>query len=156
MLIPPGPDELPQSATLLSDGRVLVVSAKGYRRDGSAATTTVQVWDQTTGSASATDPLVEPGSAFGSATLLADGRVLFAGGEGRCLEAQPRSFACRANLLRSAELWDPATGGFSITGSLKTPRTGYQSTTLLRDGRVLVMGGFGTHDGSAELFELVP
>jgi WD40 repeat protein len=77
-----------------------------------------------------------------TATLLADGRVLVTGG-------------CSAG----AELYDPATGMFSPTGSLTVVRGG-ATATLLKNGRVLVAGGYncgnGQNDGiwaSAELYD---
>jgi len=39
-----------------------------------------------------------------------------------------------------AELFDPASGTFSATGSVQTPRAWFDAA-LLRDGRVLVVGG---------------
>jgi N-acetylneuraminic acid mutarotase len=53
----------------------------------------------------------------------------------------------------SAELYNPATGRWTLTGSLRTPRLNH-TATLLGDGTVLVAGGFG--DGwlrSAELYD---
>ena len=64
-----------------------------------------------------------------TATLLADGRVLIAGG----LSADFRVSA-------SAELYDPASGSFSATGSM-TQACAYATATLLSDGRVLIVGG---------------
>jgi hypothetical protein len=79
-----------------------------------------------------------------SATRLPDGRVLIAGG-----------FDDQEGTEASAELFDPATGTFSPTGSMTTARLSH-SATLLRDGRVLIVGGFGP-DGervaSAELYD---
>ena len=56
--------------------------------------------------------------------------------------------------LPEAEIWDPATGEFSETGPMKRGAM-YQTATLLRDGRVLVVQPvFNTSIQSAELFEL--
>jgi galactose oxidase-like protein/Kelch motif protein len=77
--------------------------------------------------------------------LLTDGRVLVAGGFG-C------SYSCT---LASAELYDPATGTWTITGSLNTGRWGH-TATLLPDGKVLVAGGYnplGVVEASAELYD---
>ena len=84
--------------------------------------------------------------------MLADGKVLVAGG---------------INLtdgdLASAELYDPASGTWTVTGSLANARYGHTGT-LLADGKVLVAGGLNfdfpyflasaelyTSDGVAEL-----
>jgi len=64
-----------------------------------------------------------------TATRLADGKVLVVGGDDDQNER-----------LASAEVYDPATGLFSGTGSMYTTRIG-QTSTLLTDGRVLVAGG---------------
>jgi hypothetical protein len=64
-----------------------------------------------------------------TATLLADGRVLVAGGYHYGLVP-----------IASAELYDPTTGTFSPTGSLAVAR-GYDTATRLADGRVLIAGG---------------
>jgi hypothetical protein len=68
-----------------------------------------------------------------TATLLANGKVLLAGGS-------------KDNRLSiaTAELYDPATGTFDSTGSMKTDRM-YHTATLLPDGRVLIAGGDQTY-----------
>ena len=71
-----------------------------------------------------------------TATLLPSGQVLAAGG--RCYReilttCLPGDFA---DGLYSAELYNPATGRWTPTGSMHTGRS-LQSATLLRDGTVL-------------------
>ena len=56
--------------------------------------------------------------------------------------------------LTSAELYDPAIGTWSATGSLNTGRV-YHTATLLPDGKVLVAGGLDNSGclTSAELYD---
>src|SRR6185369_1025289 len=63
-----------------------------------------------------------------TATRLADGRVLIAGGENS------------GGTLNQAEIYDPASGSFSATGNMDTARVNH-TATLLADGRVLIAGG---------------
>jgi N-acetylneuraminic acid mutarotase len=64
-----------------------------------------------------------------TATLLPDGRVVVAGGEG-----------LGGARLASAELYDPASGTWSAADSMATGRF-LHTATLLPHGRVLVAGG---------------
>ena len=70
-----------------------------------------------------------------TATLLPNGQVLVVGGESNVLDGNGYS-----THLDSAELYDPISGKWRVTGHLHHPRSGH-SATLLRDGRVLVVGG---------------
>jgi len=73
-----------------------------------------------------------------SATLLADGRVLIAGGSGDA----------------SAELYDPATGNFSAIGAMVAVRFPVDRDAA-GDGRVLILGG-AADPLSAELYDPRP
>lgn len=78
-----------------------------------------------------------------SATVLANGKVLVAGGWNGS-DLSPIVFA-------SAELYDPVRGKWSFTGSMTVARTG-QSAVLLQNGEVLVAGGDGNTPSTAELY----
>jgi hypothetical protein len=65
--------------------------------------------------------------------LLADGKVLVAGGSNEVYTSHP---------LASAELYDPAKGTWKESGSLATARIQH-TATLLPDGKILVAGGLG-------------
>ena len=113
------------SATLLTDGRVLIV---GGGNEGSAAVGSAEIYDPKTGKFGRTGALLTAGYGF-SSTLLTDGRVLIsAGNDGN-------------GPIHSLEIYDPKTGRFSAAGSVG-PSFGYYSTALLVDGRVLISGGF--------------
>jgi hypothetical protein len=51
-------------------------------------------------------------------------------------------------LLRSAELFDPATGVTTLLADLPLPRA-YHTATALKDGRVVLAGGLSTINGAA-------
>src|SRR5439155_7420538 len=83
---------------------------------------------------------------YHTATLLANGTVLVAGG----------SFYSNGPLiyLASAEVFDPAVGTWKQTGALNAPRE-FHTATLLPTGKVLVAGGDGGSSilSSAELYD---
>jgi hypothetical protein len=72
-----------------------------------------------------------------TATLLKNGKVLIAGGED--LHDVTNTY------YASAEIYDPATGKFTTTGSMTAAR-GRATAVLLSDGRVLIAGGDGCSD----------
>jgi WD40 repeat protein len=125
-----------QTATLLPDGRVLI--AGGGTQD-SQAVASAELYDPNTGKFSPTGSM-SVARTQQSAALLPNGLVLIAGGETN----SPDSTDGYAPLT-SAELYDPATGKFSPTGSMPTYR-GDPTTAVLSDGRVLIAGGTSRSD----------
>jgi hypothetical protein len=116
------------AAALLMDGRVLV---SGGRSDA-GSTNGAELYDPATRTWTPTANLSDARGSH-TATLLRSGHVLVAGG------TDDGSFPDR---LASAELYDPATATWSVTGSLTLNRgRTLHTATLLEDGTVLVVGG---------------
>jgi Kelch motif len=131
-----------QTATRLANGKVLIAGGE----DASfSATASAELYDPSSGTFSATGSMTVP-RAFHTATLLPNGKVLIVGGW---------QFNFPSSALASAELYDPISGTFSPTGSMSTGRVD-QTATLLGNGEVLVVGGFGNLQlglASAELYD---
>ncbi len=136
------------TATLLLDGRVLVVGGRGT--DGLVALASTELFDPKT-QRWAPGPPLSVGRTLHTATRLADGRVLVVGGiTHESKEGQNRFVA-----LASAELFDPKTNSWKPAGRLADARNGH-TATLLDDGRVLIVGGAREqrqHLASVELFD---
>jgi hypothetical protein len=130
------------TATLLPDGRVLLAAGAWEDRIGFGTfpMRAAELYDPASGTWTATGNLAHPRLAH-TATLLPNGKVLVAGGRRRL------DFNV-IETLASAELYDPATGTWSLTGSLTTTRQGH-TATLLANGLVLVAGG---HNGNSNGF----
>jgi hypothetical protein len=128
---------------LLPDGRVLVAGGwtqpppGGCPQSGmvESATATAELFTPSTGAWSSTGALM---IARGNITqaLLADGRVLVAGG--RISAPGPGTLD-----TATAELFNPATGMWASAGTMSVPRSNH-SIVRLSDGRILVAGGSGT------------
>jgi hypothetical protein len=132
------------TATLLADGRVLVVG--GYAT-GQVALASAEIYDPVTDTFRPAGSLATPRGQH-TATLLADGRVLVVGG------FTGGGFS-NTSSLASAEIYDPGTGTFTATGSMAEGR-GFHEATLLADGRVLVTGGdhdVNTPVATAEIYD---
>src|SRR5436190_17672226 len=122
------------TATLLPSGKVLVAG-------GGGAPSSAELYEPSSGTWATTGSLAT-GRVFHTATLLPNGKVLVAGGWPASSGGPdpPPS-------VSSAELYDPAAGTWTTTGSLATGRD-IPTATLLPNGRVLVAGGSSTAGGS--------
>jgi galactose oxidase-like protein len=117
------------TVTLLPDGRALMVSVDSpialYNPASGTFSLTTTMWSYVD---------------F-SATLLMNGKVLFAGGENDGYDFP----------FRNAWLYDPSTGNLTATGSMTVARY-FHAATVLPDGTVLITGGV-FHRQSAELYD---
>lgn len=117
-------------AALLPDGRVLI--AGGIVSPGGVPATAAssELYDPVTGTWSPTGRLNRP-RYNAQATSLADGRVLVSGGA--VDEQAPFT-------EKSAEIYDPATGAWTLVRPMANARYVHRQTTMA-DGRVMVSGG---------------
>ena len=122
------------TATLLPNGKVLVVGGIQYSGPFGTLTNTTELYDPLTNSWSAGPPLTLGVGLSHSAVLLGNGKVLVTAG----LLAYPD-----CTYRATSELYDPAVGTagtWTATGSLSLRRSS-ATTTLLANGNVLLAGG---------------
>lgn len=133
------------TATLLKDGRVLIAGGELANETHLAS---AQIYDPASNTFSPTGSMTTARE-NATATLLQDGRVLITGGD-------QGDRGMTEHILSSAEVYDPAIGKFTATGSMSAVRTEH-TASLLQDGRVLVVGGWsfdrGADQASAELYD---
>jgi large repetitive protein len=126
------------TATLLRNGKVLV--AGGYSGPlGTVVLVSTELYDPATNRWSEAAPMLIPHASH-TAALLPDGKVLVASGRssgGDTVEA---------------ETYDPANDVWSKAGNLAVARTS-ATAIVLTTGRVLVLGGDGTTNPGAELYD---
>ena len=121
-------------AVLLPNGKVLLVGGAGtgwtFLRDA-------ELFDPVTNTFTSTGEMLAARESH-TATLLPNGKVLIAGGH---KDRRPAM-----TVYSSAEIYDPATGKFSVTGEMTRVRHKH-GAVLLKDGRVLIVGGADKRDG---------
>jgi hypothetical protein len=121
------------TATLLPDGTVLVAGGDRGESDGGRS---AELYDPSLRRWTTARNMTDERSGH-TATLLPDGRVLVAGGFAGSGYTTPPY--CEISAPCSAELYDPGTGQWTLTGALHADRIGH-TATLLPDGTVLVVG----------------
>ena len=113
-------------------------------------TVSAELYDPTSGSWTAVGHMLENHGIACATTLLADGRVLVAGGS---------KAAWWTGALASAEIYDPGTRTWTTAGKHGSRPVPDQTATLLPGGQVLVAGGQNVISGvtspmaSAELYD---
>jgi hypothetical protein len=119
------------SSVRLLDGRIFVAGGEGISGTGIDS---VEIYNPATVTWQVTSKMSTP-RLNPTVTLLDNGKVLVVGGYTYDSDCCP---------LASAEIYDPATGNFSPTGSMSTARRN-STAILLNNGTVLIAGGY---DGS--------
>lgn len=152
-------------AVLLPTGNVLAAGGEEefYQQVDSgilyaASAAGAELYDPATGAWSATGSMSMSRERF-AAMLLPDGTVLAEGGI-EFVESYYFSTTVGSGSLASAEIYNPTTGTWTVTGSMTTARTD-QTSTLLPNGTVLVAGGdqltddsfYGPSVASAEIYD---
>jgi hypothetical protein len=143
------------TSTLLPDGRVLIAGDGIYGPNGEPAGGAFSydvLFGAPVGNGSSSDLFASANSSFTSgptmttpragqsASLLANGQVLLAGGAG--VSGPPDDLGSGGKPLASAELYDPVQHKFIATGSMVSSRMGAPSVALY-NGKILIAGGYG-------------
>ena len=131
-------------AVLLNSGSILVAGGcigNCLRSE----TPTAEIYNPISGTWLSTGKL-NVGRLEHAAVLFNNGKVLVSGGN--------RVTVNNTGVVPTAELYDPASGAWTLTGNMTTRRVGH-SSTLLQSGRVLTAGGSTTTGelASAETFQ---
>ena len=124
------------TATVLEDGRVLVVGGVSRRTNPWIVALTYQIYDPATGLWGAEGLMPDP-RVNHTATLLLDGKVLIAGGTNGSSSGTPTDVTF---------LYEPSSDTWAAGPLLETARNG-PTATLLQDGTVLLVAG-SSFDGA--------
>lgn len=131
-------------ATLLRDGRVLIT---GGGDTSSNSLAVAEVYDPALGTFTRLTASQRAPRQAHTATLLGSGRVLLAGGS---------ALTSSTSATASAEIYDPTSQRFEITGNMGFARQRHAAVALGQE-RVLVVGGHNTANVlAAEIFDVPP
>lgn len=125
------------TATTLKNGKVLIAGGVEVFEDPdngceSFTDASAELYDPATGNFTPTGNM-DTSRWDATATLLPDGKVLIAGG------FTDGGFGSVLSLA-TAEIYDPTSGTFALTGRMSNPRAEH-TATLLPNGKVLIAGG---------------
>ena len=127
------------TSTLLPNGKVLVAGGQSVA-SGTGITDKCEIYDPATGTWTPTGSMAWI-TRIHQSVLLSTGKVLATGGDVWSTQ-YPASYH-----PNYCELYNPATGTWSPTGSMFAGRS-YHTLTLLPDGTILAVGGVPTNGGS--------
>ena len=117
-----------QTAGLLPDGRVLIAGGSDAR-DWQGTISSAELYDPRTGRFTPASPLHDRRFKLpDEAVRLDSGKILIAGGS------------------KQVEVYDPALGKFLLSAGQLSDAWHFMSETRLKDGRVLLAGGYGNSD----------
>lgn len=143
------------AGALLNNGRVLLCGGSTSDASGFFTTqNTAMIYDPTTGRTVPTAPMNVARTQH-TATTLSDGTVLVVGGLSQSGLNPP-------TYLDSAEIYDPATGQWTLTMDSSLAQTimsaqhAWHTATRLADGRVAIIGGLttgGAPTGAIDLYD---
>eukprot|EP01045_Picozoa_sp_COSAG04_P000839 COSAG04_NODE_24_length_37684_cov_50.391060_5_plen_372_part_00 len=140
-------------AVALPDGRAMVIGGRVNDDDGDYGLAIASV-EVLAADGSGWSALAAMGTARASsaAAVLPCGKVLVAGGSGFVTNGADED-EYHDETLKTAELWDPATGEWSELPPMARPQSD-AACCLLPSGRVAVLGGGGwTADSTSEAFD---
>ncbi|KYF68584.1 Kelch repeat-containing protein [Sorangium cellulosum] len=131
------------TATLLQDGRVLVVGGYTLNSDERpAGRTSVEIYDPATGAWTAAAPTNLPRMQH-TATLLPSGRVLVVGGGGQIYGGTEEEVVVLVDAGETAEIYDPASDTWTLTPPPNFRHTWASAVAPMPHGRVMAIGSEG-------------
>ena len=116
----------------LPDGKLLVAGGQSNVSSTPTTLASAEVYDPATGTFTATTGSMGTSRAGAKAVTMANGKVLVSGGT--------TNNGGNMMVAATSEIYDPATGNFTVTGTLSPNQISLFTLTLLDDGKVLAAG----------------